>query len=161
MHTALPLLLPIGSLRAVSTSTVDNGNLLPAWSSSTDGTSFTFHYHPSSPLLFRYSALTYNAHKIHYDRDWVRDVEGHPDLVVHGPLTATLLVELASSIGKSMNKELRRFEYRATKGMYVGRDVAMRASVQPSRGDPLAPVTLDLVAEQSGAAGMKATAVLQ
>jgi 3-methylfumaryl-CoA hydratase len=45
-------------------------------------------------LLFRFSALTFNAHRIHYDRDYARDVEGYPGLVVHGPLTAMLLLDL-------------------------------------------------------------------
>lgn len=44
-------------------------------------------------LLFRYSALTYNAHRIHYDRDYTREVEGYPGLVVHGPLQALLMAE--------------------------------------------------------------------
>ncbi|MEL6337851.1 MAG: acyl dehydratase [Pseudomonadota bacterium] len=47
--------------------------------------------------LFRYSALTYNAHRIHYDRDYARGVEGYPDIVVHGPLLATLMLELATT----------------------------------------------------------------
>jgi 3-methylfumaryl-CoA hydratase len=46
-------------------------------------------------LLFRFSALTYNAHRIHYDRDYARQVEGYPGLVVHGPLQALLMAELA------------------------------------------------------------------
>ncbi|MCW5647818.1 MAG: MaoC family dehydratase N-terminal domain-containing protein, partial [Sphingopyxis sp.] len=50
---------------------------------------------PDPVLLFRYSALTFNAHRIHYDRDYARDVEGYAGLVVHGPLIATLLVDLA------------------------------------------------------------------
>ena len=45
-------------------------------------------------LLFRYSALTFNGHRIHYDRRYVTEVEGYPGLVVHGPLIATLLMEL-------------------------------------------------------------------
>jgi 3-methylfumaryl-CoA hydratase len=48
---------------------------------------------PSTPALFQFSALTYNAHRIHYDRDYARDVEGYPDLVVHGPLQALYLAE--------------------------------------------------------------------
>jgi 3-methylfumaryl-CoA hydratase len=48
---------------------------------------------PAPVLLFRYSALTYNAHRIHYDRDYARDVEGYAGLVVHGPLIATLLMD--------------------------------------------------------------------
>lgn len=47
-------------------------------------------------LLFRYSALTFNAHRIHYDRDFARSSEGYPGLVVHGPLLATLMLELLS-----------------------------------------------------------------
>jgi len=50
---------------------------------------------PTPTLLFRYSALTYNAHRIHYDRDYCRDVEGYPGLVVHGPLQALLMAEAA------------------------------------------------------------------
>ena len=46
-------------------------------------------------LLFRYSALTFNSHRIHYDRPWAMEVEGYPGLVVHGPLTTTLLIDFA------------------------------------------------------------------
>ncbi len=50
---------------------------------------------PDSRLLFRFSALTFNAHRIHYDREYATQEEGYPGLVVHGPLTAMLLVQLA------------------------------------------------------------------
>jgi 3-methylfumaryl-CoA hydratase len=50
---------------------------------------------PSVVLLFRFSALTFNSHRIHYDRAWAMDVEGYPGLVVHGPLTSTLLIDFA------------------------------------------------------------------
>ena len=49
---------------------------------------------PSTPLLFRYSALTFNTHRIHYDAPYARNEEGYPGLVVHGPLMATLLLDL-------------------------------------------------------------------
>ena len=49
---------------------------------------------PDDVLLFRYSALTFNGHRIHYDRQYVTQVEGYPGLVVHGPLIATLLLDL-------------------------------------------------------------------
>jgi len=49
---------------------------------------------PDALLLFRYSALTFNGHKIHYDRQYVTEVEGYPGLIVHGPLIATLLLDL-------------------------------------------------------------------
>ena len=50
--------------------------------------------HPGSVMLFRYSALTVNSHRIHYDKDYVRDEEGYPGLLVHGPLTMTLMLDL-------------------------------------------------------------------
>ncbi|MBB6181921.1 MaoC family dehydratase N-terminal domain-containing protein [Pseudorhizobium flavum] len=53
---------------------------------------------PGAPLLFRYSALTFNGHRIHYDRAYARDVELYPGLVVHGPLQATLLLHFAAEL---------------------------------------------------------------
>lgn len=50
----------------------------------------------STPLLFRYSAITFNAHRIHYDLPYTREVEHYPDLVVHGPLQANLLMDMAT-----------------------------------------------------------------
>jgi 3-methylfumaryl-CoA hydratase len=50
---------------------------------------------PDPVLLFRFSALTFNSHRIHYDRAWAMEVEGYPGLVVHGPLTSTLLIDFA------------------------------------------------------------------
>jgi 3-methylfumaryl-CoA hydratase len=50
---------------------------------------------PDPVVLFRFSALTFNSHRTHYDRAWAMDVEGYPGLVVHGPLTTTLLVDFA------------------------------------------------------------------
>ncbi|WP_338426308.1 FAS1-like dehydratase domain-containing protein [Sphingopyxis kveilinensis] len=64
---------------------------------------------PDPVLLFRYSALTFNAHRIHYDRDYARDVEGYAGLVVHGPLIATLLMDHALRAGLSP----RHFAFRA------------------------------------------------
>jgi 3-methylfumaryl-CoA hydratase len=64
---------------------------------------------PDPVLLFRYSALTFNAHRIHYDRDYARNVEGYAGLVVHGPLIATLLMDHALRAGLSP----RRFDFRA------------------------------------------------
>ncbi|MFC3711551.1 MaoC family dehydratase N-terminal domain-containing protein [Sphingoaurantiacus capsulatus] len=49
---------------------------------------------PDPVMLFRYSALTFNGHRIHYDRDYARNIEGYPGLVVHGPYAATLLLDL-------------------------------------------------------------------
>jgi len=48
---------------------------------------------PDPVLLFRFSALTFSSHRIHYDRAWAMEVEGYPGLVVHGPLTPTLFID--------------------------------------------------------------------
>lgn len=71
---------------------------------------------PSSVMLFRYSALTFNGHRIHYDKDYCRQVEGYPGLVFHGPLTATLLADLA--VEKSGEKKLKGFSFRATAPLF-------------------------------------------
>ncbi|NKB57159.1 MAG: acyl-CoA dehydrogenase [Alphaproteobacteria bacterium] len=66
---------------------------------------------PNPVMLFRYSAVTFNGHRIHYDRKYVTEVEGYPALVVHGPLIATLLAELA--IDNNPGREFRRFDFQA------------------------------------------------
>ena len=71
---------------------------------------------PDDVLLFRYSALTFNSHRIHYDRRYVTEVEGYPGLVVHGPLLATLLVDLLRR--HRPDALLRRFEFRANKPLF-------------------------------------------
>ena len=66
---------------------------------------------PDSTLLFRYSALTFNGHRIHYDLDFCRHQEGYPGLVFHGPLTATLLIEMLRQ--QNPGKSLESCDYRA------------------------------------------------
>ncbi|MFC5399965.1 FAS1-like dehydratase domain-containing protein [Undibacterium jejuense] len=66
---------------------------------------------PSEVLLFRYSALTFNGHRIHYDRSYVTQIEGYPGLIVHGPLIATLLVDLLR--WNYPDAELISFEFKA------------------------------------------------
>jgi 3-methylfumaryl-CoA hydratase len=61
--------------------------------------------------LFRYSALTFNGHRIHYDLDYCQREEGYPGLVVHGPLTATLLIQMARH--RNPGKPIERCEFRA------------------------------------------------
>ena len=58
----------------------------------------------SPALLFRFSALTYNAHRIHYDRDYCRDVEGYPGLLTHGPLQALAMAEAARAVGSTRGR---------------------------------------------------------
>lgn len=68
---------------------------------------------PDPVLLFRYSALTFNGHRIHYDRSYVTQEEGYPGLVVHGPLIATLLVDLLRR--QRPDARLRSFEFKAVR----------------------------------------------
>lgn len=67
-------------------------------------------------LLFRYSALMFNAHRIHYDRDYAMEVEGYPGLVVHGPLTATLLMD--HFLRARPRARVARFEFRAQSPLF-------------------------------------------
>lgn len=66
--------------------------------------------------MFRYSALTYNAHRIHYDERFVTDVEGYPGLLVHGPLLATELAGRGASM--DAERQLARFRYRALQPVF-------------------------------------------
>jgi 3-methylfumaryl-CoA hydratase len=82
--------------------------------------------HMADPvLLFRYSALTFNGHRIHYDRDYVTRVEGYPGLVFHGPLQAALLVEFAAKLrGAAPNK----FSYRGLQPLFEGSEFSLNAN---------------------------------
>jgi 3-methylfumaryl-CoA hydratase len=71
---------------------------------------------PDPVMLFRYSALIFYGHRIHYDADYTREVEGYPGLVVHGPLTATLLVDLA--LRNRADAALKSFEIRAMSPLF-------------------------------------------
>lgn len=77
---------------------------------------WTREIHPDDVLLFRYSALTFNGHRIHYDRRYVTQVEGYPGLIVHGPLIATLLLDL---LRRSMpNAQVKTFTFKAMKPIF-------------------------------------------
>jgi len=71
---------------------------------------------PDPVMLFRYSALTFNGHRIHYDQPYATKVEGYPGLVVHGPLIATLLLDLIRR--QAPNARLARFAYRAQSPLF-------------------------------------------
>ena len=71
---------------------------------------------PDPVLLFRYSALTFNGHRIHYDHSYATEVEGYPGLVVHGPLIATLLVDLLRR--ERPDARLTAFEFRAVSPLF-------------------------------------------
>jgi 3-methylfumaryl-CoA hydratase len=76
---------------------------------------------PDERMLFRFSALTYNTHRIHYDQQYVTAVEGYPGLVVHGPLLALLLLELPRRF--SPGRPVAGFEYRLQRPVFAGSPV--------------------------------------
>jgi 3-methylfumaryl-CoA hydratase len=106
--------------------------------------------HISDPvLLFRYSALTFNGHRIHYDRDYVTKVEGYPGLIFHGPLQASFIVELAAKLrGGQPPKKL---SYRGVQPLFEGSEFSINANMT-DRGIEL------WVANAEGQPTMKGTA---
>jgi 3-methylfumaryl-CoA hydratase len=100
-------------------------------------------------LLFRYSALTFNGHRIHYDRDYVTKVEGYPGLVFHGPMQAALLVECAARLRGGAPKT---FSYRGMQPLFDGAEFSVNANETPDG--------IELwTANDAGAPTMKASAV--
>lgn len=79
----------------------------------------------TTTLLFRYSALTFNGHRIHYDLDYARDEEGYTGLVVHGPLQATLLLHMAAQ--RNNNRAPHRFSYRGVAPLTHGGRFSLNA----------------------------------
>ena len=84
---------------------------------------------PDIVQLFRYSALTFNSNRVHYDIDYCRTVEGYDGIVIHGPLTATMLAGLATRVAKA---PLRRFDYRARKPALLGQSLSLASRVEGS-----------------------------
>jgi 3-methylfumaryl-CoA hydratase len=83
--------------------------------------------HMADPvLLFRYSALTFNGHRIHYDRDYVTKVEGYPGLIFHGPLQAAFIVELAAKLRGS--EPPKKFVYRGLQPLFEGSEFSVNAN---------------------------------
>jgi 3-methylfumaryl-CoA hydratase len=77
-------------------------------------------------LLFRYSALTFNGHRIHYDRDYVTKVEGYPGLIFHGPMQAAFLVEFAAKLHRG--EAPRKFSYRGVQPLFEGSEFSVNAN---------------------------------
>lgn len=92
---------------------------------------------PDVTTLFRFSALTFNAHRIHYDRPYARDVEGYPDLVVHGPMQAMLLVD--HLLRARPRTTLSHFAYRGVRPVFADRPLRLNLGA----GDPAALWTTD------------------
>jgi hydroxyacyl-ACP dehydratase HTD2-like protein with hotdog domain len=106
---------------------------------------------PDPVMLFRYSALTGNGHRIHYDHPYVTGVEGYPGLVVHGPLQATLMAHLAAEAAPG--RRLARFAFRGRRPCFDGRPLTVLALRE---GDAVKLETRD----DAGATCMQAEAVL-
>lgn len=102
----------------------------------------------SETLLFRYSALTFNAHRIHYDRTYAQNVEHYPDLVVHGPLQATLLMRAATRL---RGRPPSDFSYRGVHPMYVTAPLTLAVTEEDG--------ALALSTGQEGHKGTIATAI--
>jgi 3-methylfumaryl-CoA hydratase len=123
----------------------------PAPTPAPDGAVWSEEVQPDPVLLFRYSALTSNGHRIHYDQQYARREENYPDLVVHGPLTATLLQGFAASRAK---KPLRSFEFRGVSPLFV--DAPFKLQGKAVQGEP---DTVEVWASSpAGGLAMKATA---
>jgi 3-methylfumaryl-CoA hydratase len=112
--------------------------------------SWTHVMQPDSRLLFRFSALTFNAHRIHYDRAYASEVEGYPGLVVHGPLMAVMLAQL---VRRSSSRPMRSFDFRGVApafdlgplrlvGTPEGDSVALQAQGPDGKAALLATATL-------------------
>jgi 3-methylfumaryl-CoA hydratase len=84
---------------------------------------------PDPVLLFRYSALTFNGHRIHYDRSYVTEVEGYPGLIVHGPLIATLLVDLVQR--NLPQARIASFSFRAVAPLFDIEPFTVCGSLEP------------------------------
>ncbi len=89
------------------------GDVAPPPQAAPAGSAWERRIVPDDVLLFRYSALTFNGHRIHYDRKYVTEVEGYPGLIVHGPLIATLLMDLLRR--QQPDAKVLRFEFKAVR----------------------------------------------
>ncbi len=108
---------------------------------------------PDPTLLFRYSALTFNGHRIHYDRDYAMNVEGYGGLVVHGPLLATMMIDLA--VRSWRERTIASFEFRGQRPIIDTAPFTVHA--QPEDADTLALWIVDA----GGALAMKGKAAFR
>ncbi len=121
------------------------------------GTAITRELVPDSTLLFRYSALTFNGHRIHYDHHYATAEEGYPALVVQGPLTATLLMNLAQAYRPG--SRLRAFDFKASAPAFVDEGLRLRVHGEAPDGRDASACRVDLDARnQRGVTVMSASA---
>ncbi|HET8716926.1 MAG TPA: hypothetical protein VFM50_04175 [Nocardioidaceae bacterium] len=108
-----------------------------------------FVLHPDERQLFCFSALTYNAHRIHYDRDYTRQVEGHRDLLVHGPLLVIGAIEAARRIRPEASAPITSVDYRLVAPSHPGSPVVFSTAPGNDR-------TARVVGTQDGVATVEA-----
>lgn len=97
----------------------------------------SFNFVPDSRHLFRYSAITFNSHRVHYDRSWATETEDLPDLLVHGPLTRNLLLDAVTG-GHSSLRPIS-FKFIATAPLFVDRAITVAVrSIEMNRTEVVA-----------------------
>jgi 3-methylfumaryl-CoA hydratase len=107
---------------------------------------------PDPVMLFRYSALTLNTHRIHYDREYAMNEEGYKGLVVQGPLTVTLIMDLLRR--ELPNARIKQIEFRATRPLFDGEPIRIEGKTQEDG-------VLLWAVDSKGALAMKAEVVLE
>jgi hydroxyacyl-ACP dehydratase HTD2-like protein with hotdog domain len=129
----------------------------PSYPPSTADEAHTRYYSQTPLTLFRFSALTFNGHQIHYSVPWCQNVEGHRNLVVHGPLNMINLLDLWRDArdGRASGKEVgysvpEKIVYRATRPLYANEQY--RATLEPEEGEK----THAVIHSEEGALSMKA-----
>jgi 3-methylfumaryl-CoA hydratase len=104
------------------------GDPQPAPVPAEQGAAWQREIEPDPVMLFRYSALTFNGHRIHYDRRYVTEIEGYPGLIVHGPLIATLLADLVRR--HAPGAFMQSFDFKAVRPTFDQHP--LRVNAQPS-----------------------------
>jgi len=108
----------------------------------------------SPTLLFRFSALTYNSHRIHYDRDYCRDVEGYPGLLTHGPLQALAMAEAGRTVSSTGGRTGDvTFEYRLVSPLFD--DQGLIVSAVPGPDGTTATAARDRHGRQTAAGALR------
>lgn len=105
-------------------------------------------FEPDPIVLFRYSALTFNSHRIHYDHDYATSQEQYPGLVVQGPLTATLLMD--HYLRDPALPHVTRFSFRARRPLFSGNPIKLRSRAEGGRAflearDPSGEIAMEAI----------------
>ena len=108
----------------------------PADPAANPAADWTRTFTPTTVTLFQFSALTYNGHRIHYDHPYATEIEGYPGLLVHGPLTALLLLDAAR---RHCGAPPSRFRYRALAPLFAGEPITLAVRPESRRVEALGP----------------------